>query len=137
MVKHKEMIIGEVGVVRVEHLPGRKIGKGAMLVALPQVREIMDKVRAGLGAGEAVYLRLDKDKMVDLRVTTPGRILRDIFETMIKAEKLTSKTGNKLDVVKYKDADSGEEVVAIQDAVQLYKRSSSDKRTKHRQGGGK
>jgi hypothetical protein len=137
MVKHKETVIGEVGVVRIDQLPGRKIGKGAVLASLPQVREMIDKARSGLGAGEAIYLKLDKTKMSELKITTPGRILKEIFETMVREEKLTAKSGNKLDVKRYTDDTDGEEVVVIQDAVDLYKRTSSDKRTKLRQSGGK
>lgn len=112
-----------VGTVKIDSLPPRSRNKTVMLMLLPEVREFKERIRAGLGVGEAVFVRLDKDKMTQMMITTPGRIIKEDVRAMIEADKLKTKDGKPLDVKKYKGED-GSEVVFVADRVTVVNRSA-------------
>ena len=110
--------IKESGVVPITELPGRRRGKGEVLARLPELLEVKDRLRAGLSPGEAAYLKIDAKRVKELNITTSRRIIRDLLAGFIRDEKLTTKDGNRLDVLNYK-ADDGGEVIYVADAVDL------------------
>jgi hypothetical protein len=129
---------GEVGVGNISDLPGRK-HKSSQLLALPAVTEFMEKVKSSsLAAGEMVHVTLSPEKMTQLKITTPGRIIKEIVQTMIESEGIKSKRGERLDVQKFK-ADDGAEVVYVAAPVLGVgiRRASSIERTKKRHRGEK
>jgi hypothetical protein len=111
-------LVTDHGVINLNELPGRKRGKQEILARLPELNEIKDQIKKGLGVGEAAYLKLDSSKVASLNITTSRRIIKDLLKGFIEAEELTTKDGRPLDVYNYR-ADDGSEVVYVADAVEL------------------
>lgn len=92
-------------------LPSKR-NKHRALATLPEVVAAKTELARGLGVGEYVRVRLDPERMTQMKVVTGGRIVKDILKSYIDKSKILAKDGSKLSVTRFKDETGAENVMA-------------------------